>query len=201
MPAHQLDDHHALVRFGGRVETVERLGRYLDRGVESEREVGARQVVVDRLRHADDADALLEQLVRHTERVLAADRDERVELRRFQRVLDLLDAVRHLERVRARGAEDRSAPRQEPGNRFRRQCHRLAVDRPFPAVAEADHDITVDVGRLAHDGADDRVEARRISAAGEHPDPHEPILTGGYVGLARFVQPWSDMSARASSSE
>ena len=52
VPAHHLDDHHAVVRLGGRVQPVDRLGRDRDGGVEAERVVGRREVVVDRLRHA-----------------------------------------------------------------------------------------------------------------------------------------------------
>ena len=50
VPAHHLDDHHAVVALGGRVQAVDRVGRDLHRGVEAEREVGGREVVVDRLR-------------------------------------------------------------------------------------------------------------------------------------------------------
>ena len=50
---HHLDDHHAVVALGGGVEPVDRVGRDLHRGVEPERVVGRRQVVVDRLRHPD----------------------------------------------------------------------------------------------------------------------------------------------------
>ena len=83
VPAHHLDDHDAVVRLGGRVQAVDRLGRDRDRGVEPERVVGAVEVVVDRLRDADDREAVLRvQLRGDAERVLAADRDERVELSR-----------------------------------------------------------------------------------------------------------------------
>ena len=77
--AHDLDDEHAVVGLGGGVQAVDRVGGDLHRGLEAEREVGRRQVVVDRLRHADDGDAVLVQLARDAERVLAADRDQRVE--------------------------------------------------------------------------------------------------------------------------
>ena len=44
----------AVVRLGGGVQPVDRLHRDVDRGVEAEGEVGGAEVVVDRLRHADD---------------------------------------------------------------------------------------------------------------------------------------------------
>ena len=48
--AHHLDDDHAVVRLGRRVQAVDRVGGDLHRGLEAEREVGAGEVVVDRLR-------------------------------------------------------------------------------------------------------------------------------------------------------
>ena len=50
--AHHLHHHHPVVRLGGGVQPVDRVGGDLHGGVEAEGEVGARQVVVDRLRHA-----------------------------------------------------------------------------------------------------------------------------------------------------
>ena len=52
--AHHLDDQHAVVAVGRRVQAVDRLHRDVDRGVEAEGVVGGAEVVVDRLRHADD---------------------------------------------------------------------------------------------------------------------------------------------------
>ena len=81
VPAHHLDDHHAVVRLGSRVQTVDRLGADRHRRVEPERVVGAREVVVDRLRDADHR--RLELGVEpggDAERVLAADRNQCVEI-------------------------------------------------------------------------------------------------------------------------
>ena len=82
--AHHLDDDHAVVRLGRGVQAVDRVGGDLHRGLEAEREVGAREVVVDRLRDADDVDPLVDQPARDAQRVLAADRDQRVELARLR---------------------------------------------------------------------------------------------------------------------
>ena len=60
----------------GRVEAVDRLHRNVDRGVEAEREVGARQIVVDGLGHADNVDSELGELCGHAEGVFAANRDQ-----------------------------------------------------------------------------------------------------------------------------
>jgi len=58
---HQLDHHDALVRFGGRVQLVQRVRRGLHRGQEPEGELRGLEVVVDRLRHPDDLEPLLVQ--------------------------------------------------------------------------------------------------------------------------------------------
>ena len=64
-----------------RVEAVDRLGRDVDGGVEAEGVVRGGQVVVDGLGYADDLDAVLvDQACRDPQGVLAADRDERVDL-------------------------------------------------------------------------------------------------------------------------
>ena len=61
---HHLDDHDAVVRLGGRVEPVDRVGRERHGGVEPEAVGRADDVVVDRLRDADDRNAALVEVVR-----------------------------------------------------------------------------------------------------------------------------------------
>ena len=57
--AHHLDDHDAVVRLGGGVQPIDGVGREVDGGVEAETVGGADDVVVDRLRDADDRNAAL----------------------------------------------------------------------------------------------------------------------------------------------
>ena len=136
--AHHLDHHDAVVRLGGRVQPVDRLGADRDRGVEAERVVGAGEVVVDRLRHPDDVDAeLVVEPCGDAERVLAADRDERVEL--LEGRLDRIDAALDLVRVRPRRADDRAAPRQDPRDLARPERLEELLDHPAPALTHADH--------------------------------------------------------------
>ena len=115
VPAHHLDDHDAVVRLGRRVQPVDRLGRDRHRRVEAERVVGSREIVVDRLRHADDREVVLaEEPGGDAERVLAADRDQRVEPAIAEVLEHLLDAAVELVRIRAARADDRAAARQDP---------------------------------------------------------------------------------------
>jgi len=74
---------------------------------------------------------------RDTQRVLAADRDERIDL--LERCANRVDASVDLVRVRARGADDRPAAREDP--RDLRPAERLEqlLDHPAPTLADADH--------------------------------------------------------------
>ena len=102
MTAHHLDDHDAVVRLGCRVQPVDRLGADRDRGVEAECVVGSREIVVDRLRDPHDREVVLGvQACRDTERVLAADRHERVEALRREMLEHTLDRAFDPERIRA----------------------------------------------------------------------------------------------------
>ena len=171
VPAHHLDHDHAVVRLGGRVQAVDRVRGDLHRGLEAEREVGAGQVVVDRLRDADDVHARLRQLARDAERVLAADRDQRVEPQLLERRLHALEPVLLLEDVGPRRAEDRPAAMQDPARSTRCvRSHRVGGQHSCPAVAEADELVPVVVDPLAHDGADHGVEAGAVAAAGQQSD-------------------------------
>ena len=77
--AHDLDHHDAVVRFGRRVQPVDRVGREATAESKPKRVGGADDVVVDRLGHADQRDAHLGELVGDGEGAVAADDDQAVE--------------------------------------------------------------------------------------------------------------------------
>ena len=85
---------------------------------------------------------------------------------------DQLGPVVALERVRARRAQDRAAARQDAARRLDGEVLVDALDRPAPAVAEADDLVAVVVDPPAHDRPDDRVQARAVASPREHADPH-----------------------------
>ncbi len=174
--AHHLDDHHAVVRLGGRVQPVNRLRTDEDCGVEAEGVVRPRKVVVDRLRHADDVKIVLFiQPGRHAERVLAADRDEGVEAVLLERAKDGFDTAVELVRIRPRRADDRAAARKDPGHLAWPQVLQLVFDEPAPAFADADHVPAAGVQPARH-GPDDRVQPRAVTAPGQDPRAHAAIL-------------------------
>ena len=181
--AHDLADDHAVVRLGGRVQAVDRLGRDLHRGLKAEREVRRVEVVVDRLGHADGRKAGLEELARHAERVVAADRDQHVDAALLQRREHPLLAVLGLVDVRARGAEDRAALVQDAARVLARQLDGVVVEHALPALAKAVQLVAVGVDPLANDSADDGVESGAVSAAREKSDScHGAIVCPGVAG-------------------
>ena len=134
--------------------------------------------------HADDLHAVGAELVRDAERVLAADRDQRVDpVARERR--------EHAARRRRRSctgscATCRGSCRRAGAARAReptREVHRLAVDHAAPAVAEADDLVAVHAFALADDGADHRVEPGAVAAAGQHADAH--ATSSSIVGSGR----------------
>ena len=176
--AHQLDDEDAVVRVGGRVQPLDRCGRDVDRGVEAERDVGAGEVVVDRLRNTDDRDAVLVQLEREPHGTVAADRHERVQAEavktgdRFlrevfhdDRTVVLLDPA--LERIRAAaGAEDRAAEVGRAADGGAIEDPDLAGVEEGAVAAQEANDLPTAADRGQGHGPDHRVEAGRVAAAG-----------------------------------
>ena len=161
-----------MMRLRGRVQAVDRIGGDHHGRIEPEGVVGRVEVVVDRLGHADDRQAVLGQLRRHAQRVFAADRDECVDSEIGEVALDLLDTALDLDRVGARGAEDRAAARQDAAHRGDVEGHGDALERALPSVTEPDEVIAVLADAPADDRSDDRIEAGAIAAAGEDAYAH-----------------------------
>ena len=199
--AHHLHDHDPVVRLRRRVEPVDRLGRDEDRGIEAEGVVGRREVVVDRLRHSHDRELVLRvEPGGDAERVLAADRHQRVEALGAEVLEDALDAAVEAERVRPRRADDRPAARQEPRDLARPERRKEPVDEPAPALEDADHLVPARE-RPPRDRANDGVQAGTISASCEHSHAHGRLILGhGRRGSAASLATISASAARSPSS-
>src|SRR5262249_56557972 len=78
-----------------------------------------------------------------------------------------VDAALDLERIRPRGADDRAAAREDPGDLAGPERLEASVDEPGPALADADHLVAARL-RATRDRADDRVQPRGVPAAGQH---------------------------------
>ena len=109
--AEHLDDREPLVGAGARPELVDEDHRPGDRGREPDAVVGAVDVVVHRLRDRDDRDALVVQPERERERVVAADRDHRVDP-------EVVEHLHHVRRVVPGLVVD---PARPSGSRARRR--------------------------------------------------------------------------------
>ncbi len=172
--AHHLDDQHPVVAVGGRVEAVDRLHRDVDRGVEAEGVVGGAEVVVDRLRHADDrrcrASSCRREAAPSVSSPPIAISPSTPSAARFS-------AIRSAPPSSAKGLvreEPRIVP---PRGRMPRTSgtpsgRAVALQRTAPAVAVADELVPVAFDPLADDRPDHRVQSRAVAAAGEHADAH-----------------------------
>jgi hypothetical protein len=139
--------------------------------VEPERQLGAAEVVVDRLRHPDDRHALLGQARRDAERVITADGDQRIDALGGEHAADLFGAVDAVgERVGPRGAEDRAAASEDSHRAGTGQLERVALEHAGPAMAEADAGVVRIVECSTHDRADHRVEPGAVSPTGQDAD-------------------------------
>ena len=151
------------------------LGDDSDRRVEADAELRDREVVVDGLGHADCAESGFVQCGGDAQRVVAADRHERVDAVVPKRLDDPVDAVLLLQRIRPRGAEDGASLREDAAYVGRLEL----VDEAFaktarPAVLDAT-DLVPELKRTTSHRPDGGVEPGRVSASGENSDPHREI--------------------------
>ena len=169
---HQLDDADPVVR-GERlgVRGVDGGPRVLDGGVEADRLVHERDVVIDGLGNGDDRDLraaardLVDDLGGRAQRAVAADGEQRVDRVALERVDE-----RGATLVGPRHAQHGSTQPVHVTDDLGRERHRLEATggHALEAVAKAeDRGDAVAVVQLEDDGADDVVRAR-AHAAGRH---------------------------------
>src|SRR5215207_5390426 len=92
-----------------------------------------------------------------------------------------------VERAASGRAEHRAAPREHAPQGPNRQLGVALVEDAPPGVVEPEQVVAVVVLPLADDGTDDRVEARTVTATGQHAYPHggtvmegnKPVVRGG----------------------
>ena len=114
MPAHHLHQHDALVRFGRAVQPIDGVGGDGQRGIEPESDIGAIDVVVDRLGHPDHGDILVGEPARRGERALPTDRDQHIDPVVVEGLLDLVQPGAQLVGIGPRGAQHRATLGQQP---------------------------------------------------------------------------------------
>ena len=167
VPAHHLHHHDALMRFSRRVEPINSFGNNRHRGVKSESLVGALNVIINGLRDAYGLDAFGRQGAGYAQRILTADGDQVIN---FLQILDHLRLVSIvLERIGARSAENRPAPRENPGNRKEGERLHHVFDEPQPSILDAYNPIAQHV-RATHHGANHGIQSGTVAAAGQDSD-------------------------------
>ncbi len=181
--AHHLEQHDAVMAFGGAVQAVERPACRLQGSGEPERVLGPEKVVVDRLGHTDDRDPELPpEPFGDRQRAVAADHDQAVEpqlvevlLGRGGGVHQLLDPVRAAKGVAERvpavaRAQDRAAPHQQARDVCERHLADLHLDESDEPVEDPRHAHPVCHLARPHDRADYGVQAGRIATPGKNSD-------------------------------
>src|SRR5213076_2737450 len=108
---------------------------------------------------------LFEETRRDAERVLAADRDQRIQTGAGEVLLHLVDAAVELVRIRPRRADDRPAARKKTGDLTGAE----RFEDPFDELVPVRH-------HAAADGADHRVQAGTVAATGEDAYTHAAIV-------------------------
>ena len=177
MAPHDLHDRHPMMRPTRRVEPVDRLHRPRDRGVVPEAVIRRVHVIVDRLGHADGTGepAALVKLHGLSERILPADRDERVDSGLPERNDRLLRPIRVSlflrEERRSRRSQDRAALSVDILHVRHRQRPEVSVQHAGPALLRAEHFEPVRDTPVRYP-TNDRVQSRGIPSAGHHSNSH-----------------------------
>ena len=169
IPPHYFNHHDSIVGLRGGVQTVNGVGRDVDGRVESETIVRCVQVVVDGLGNTDDGDALLEQAVGNAHRIVAPDGNQRVERVALEVSPQPFHAVRVLERVGARGAQDGPAAVQDSGDALQIKRFEFVFEQAAPSFQDSKAFPAQQVG-LADYGADDRIQAGTVASTRQDTD-------------------------------
>ena len=106
------------------------------------------------------------------ERVLAADRDERVDAEPVRLVADRVDPAVELVGVGPGRAEDGAAAGRMSATSSRPSGRVSPSSGPFQPSRKPDELVPVGVDPLGDDGPDDCIEAGAVAATGQHSDSH-----------------------------
>ena len=169
MTAHHLDDRAALMALHRVAELVDALDGGVAGGIKADGIVRAAHVVVDRRGNADHRNAHARELQRAAERAVAADGDDRVDAEQLAHRDSLFASLDRHELVTARRIQDRAALREDMADVDALELHKIAGDQAVIAATDADA-LDAEVLSRAHDGADSRVHAGSVAAAGEYAD-------------------------------
>ncbi len=202
-PSHHLDHERPVVRPRGVVDVIACLDDGVERGVGSDRQRGAADVVVDGRRDAHHPDAVLAgERVRAGERAVATDDDQALDTGRTERVGRPRPSCRFPE-ARAPGrAEHRAAlappSTSRPGSPSRahgprHDLHHPPVDEPLVAVAHAEQPHPAGRARLRR-RPERGVHPRAVSARGEEGQRLHRAAPFSATGAGRCRTRWSTIA-------
>src|SRR5690554_689707 len=182
--AHDFRDHAAPVGIARRAQAVHGVGGDLHGGVEAEGVVGGRDVVVDGLGNAHDLEAFIRQPLRRSEGAFASDGDDRLDIVALDHLADSIRSAVALERVGARGPENRSTLLADALHLVTAEGQQILFDDSAPSALEADELLTVELVAFEYSTADDRIQSRCVSTTGQDSDSHMTHSGGGRVAWA-----------------
>ena len=180
---HDLDDHDSIVTLGCRVKPVDSFGGSAHGGVESERDRGTFNVIVDGFRYSDNRQTALPKFESDREGSVAADQNQganRVSSYRGQQLVGPVNLDdrpiclphRPAEWVAAvGGSEDSPADVRNAPDGFTGKGHDVAFTQQPPKSPLDPEDFPPAMSRTKYHGADDRVEAGRVAATSRNRDP------------------------------
>ena len=173
--AHDLYHGAALVALHGVAQLVDAVDGGVTGGVKADGVIGAADVVVDGGRHAHHRDAQPGQRQRPAEGAVAADGHNAVQPQHLAGGDRAGAALFGHEILAAGGVEDGAAPGDDVAHAGGVQLNKIAVDKSLPAAADADA-LDSTGYRCAHHGANRRVHARGIAAAGQYADAPDRLF-------------------------
>ena len=179
--AHDLNAHYAAVAARSGVDAVNNVSGNVHSGMETESNIGAKNIIVDRFGQADDVQTLLAEQVCRFVGAVAAQAEQAVQLGVLVGLfhggnlvhLVIAHNAHHLERG-ALGAKNRAAYRQNAGKLIRRHDAVVAVDQAVITVQNANDLHLVAhalIQRFGH-AADGCVQAGAVTAGCQNTNTH-----------------------------
>jgi hypothetical protein len=169
--AHDLEDDRPVVARGGVPQPLDRVDGDRDGGMEAEGPVGAGDVVVHRLRDADDPATAAGEFSRRRERIVPSDGDQHIDPVGRESLDDLLGVPLLGERVRSGAAEYGPALADQRAYFVGGERAGEPVPDPLPAVQVPDRRVPLLVGAEDH-GPDRGVKPGAIAPTRKDPELH-----------------------------
>ena len=184
--AHHFGDHAAVMRFAGGTNAVHSLGRNRNSGVKTESVVGGAQIVINGLGNTDDGQTRIRQTLGTGKSAFTADGDNGVNPVAFHHNFDVFgSAVRPVERVGARGADNSAAAGRQTAYLLPRKVHEVAFDYATPPVTKTDEFVAVLLDTVENCAADNGVETGAVASGGKQTDFHDGSLCLRVLGVLR----------------